>query len=85
MSEPMRDLTAWQADQAAAQDKACYQTPELHQLCQLIHGPVWDGNLMSKSARDDLVKSGLVLRVAGWNVLSVEGVKTLYNIGFLRA
>jgi hypothetical protein len=33
------------------------------QLNQLLHqGPVWDGNVLSKSARDDLIDYGLAVR-----------------------
>lgn len=33
------------------------------QLNQLLHqGPVWDGNVISKSARDDLIDFGLATR-----------------------
>jgi hypothetical protein len=32
-------------------------------LNQLLHqGPVWDGNIISKSARDDLIEAGLATR-----------------------
>jgi hypothetical protein len=33
------------------------------QLNQLLHqGPIWDGNVLSKSARDDLISFGLATR-----------------------
>lgn len=38
---------------------------------------VWDGNLISKSHRDELVDLGLVLRIAGWQVVTREGMAVL--------
>ena len=36
----------------------------LHEsLAQLIGGPVWDGDVISKSCRDELIDLGLALRV----------------------
>lgn len=43
---------------------ACYLNHGLHeQLQQLINGPVWDGNIISKSCRDELFDLGLAIRV----------------------
>ena len=45
----------------------------LDTLLQIERQPVWDGNLVSKSARDDFVKLGWVIKCEGWNVLSKLG------------
>ena len=41
------------------------------------HGPIWDGNLVSKQGRDAAVKRGLVDRAEGFNFLTREGVITM--------
>lgn len=45
----------------------------------------WDGNLISKHDRDELVKVGLAHRGFGWNWLSDKGVETLINLDLLKA
>jgi len=43
---------------------ACLLDKRLHeQLRQLINGPVYDGNVISKSQRDELIDLGLAMRV----------------------
>lgn len=42
--------------------------------CLFIHGPTWDGNIPSKSGRDDLVERGLAERWNGWQWLTRDGV-----------
>jgi len=37
-------------------------------------GVVWDGNLVSKQGRDELVKQGLADRINGFNFLTKEGI-----------
>lgn len=60
------------------------QSGHLEQLTELSKGVVWDGNLISKYARDDLVNSGLAERVNGWNLITAKGVQYLIDLGFLR-
>ncbi len=55
------------------QPKSIYTSDSLMQL--FLQGPVWDGNLISKSGRDDLVAAGLAERWNGWNYLTQEGVE----------
>jgi len=50
-----------------------YKSEALMQL--FVQGPTWDGNLISKSQRDDLVAAGLADRWDGWNFLTQEGVE----------
>lgn len=40
-----------------------------------VTGPTWDGNVISKSGRDELVSLGLAFHVAGWASLSEDGVR----------
>jgi len=43
---------------------ACLLDRRLHeQLRQLINGPVWDGNVVSKADRGELFELGLAIRV----------------------
>lgn len=60
-------------------------TKEIQQLKQIATGPVWDGNLISKDARDQLHRYGLVARTHGWNVLTEKGCIYCVHLGILRA
>jgi hypothetical protein len=43
---------------------ACFLDKRLHeQLQQLVNGPVWDGDVIAKSYRDELIELGLAVRV----------------------
>lgn len=46
---------------------------------------VWDGNIASKTERDELHKSGLVTRSHGFNIVTEKGIEYLVNLGLLRA
>ena len=49
-------------------------------LMQLfVTGPVWDGNLVSKSGRSELVGAGLAFCDIGWTSLTAEGVSVAVN------
>jgi hypothetical protein len=50
-----------------------YTSEVLMQL--FVHGPTWDGNIVSKADRDALKQAGLVDRWNGWNYLTQEGVE----------
>ena len=45
---------------------------------------VWDGHLISKTARDWLVDAGLATRCAGWQVITREGLAVLAVYGLLQ-
>lgn len=60
-------------------------TPEIEQLSYIAAQPVWDGNLISKEARDELVKAGYVARMCGWNFLTHLGIQTCVGLGILRS
>lgn len=54
---------------------------------QLLHfrfGPIWDGNLNSKSARDRLVDLGFLERQSGFQFLTAKGLKHLVDTGKLN-
>ena len=51
-------------------------------LMQLfVFGPTWDGDLASKSERDDLVRAKLCEREDGWNFLTRLGVSAAVRRG----
>lgn len=43
--------------------------------CLFFHGPTWDGNVPSKSGRDQLCKRGLVHHEFAFAFLTREGVQ----------
>jgi len=43
-------------------------------LRQLAKGPVWDGNLCSKSGRSELCRRGWAFAFQGWNFISLDGI-----------
>ena len=44
----------------------------------------WDGNLISKYDRDNLVKAGLAQRFeGGFNLITAKGVQYLFDLGLL--
>ena len=45
---------------------------------------IWDGNVVSKSARSSLVSKGLVTRFNGWQVITQEGLAVLDTLGELK-
>ena len=47
-------------------------------------GPIWDGNLNSKSARDVLVDLGLIARHDGFQFLTAKGIDVLIKLGKLN-
>lgn len=53
---------------------------QLQMLCMLT----WDGNLISKGHRDELVKTGLVQRFdGGFNLITAKGVQYLCDLRLL--
>jgi hypothetical protein len=65
-----------------------YETPglttTLEQLVCFLKGPIFDGDLVSKEARDRLVKSEMIFRANGYQSLTDKGVRTLIDLGFLN-
>ena len=46
---------------------------------------IWDGNLVSKSARSALLNKGLITVFNGWQVITQEGLAILDTLGEMRA
>ena len=69
---------------SASRLKQFSQTSRLEQLIQLSKGVVWDGDLLSKYLRDELVGLGLAERINGWNLITAKGVQFLINSGILH-
>lgn len=46
--------------------------------CLFFHGPTWDGNVPSKSGRDELVGMGLAARGNGWQWLTRAGIEACF-------
>lgn len=52
-------------------------------LMQLfVGGPTWDGNLVSKQDRDELLRAGLAEHWEGWTYLTKAGVKSAVSGGY---
>lgn len=49
--------------------------------CLFFHGPTWDGNVPSKSGRDELVSMGLAARGKGWQWLTRAGIDACFANG----
>lgn len=56
----------------------------VEQLIQLFHGVTWDGDLISKSDRKELVKAGLAGQDEGWNYITEQGIQFLEQGGFIH-
>ena len=54
------------------------------QFRQCVGGPVWDGDVISKDARDRLVENGLLSRAHGYNILTADGVMLAIGLRMLR-
>jgi hypothetical protein len=50
--------------------------------CLFLYGPTWDGNIPSKTGRNNLYKQGLLDRNNGWQWLTNEGVMLAMDLGF---
>lgn len=52
---------------------------QLQQLCTVT----WDGNLLSKDYRTELIKSGLAQRWNGYNFITLKGIRCLAELNLL--
>lgn len=52
---------------------------QIEQLEQCLTA-TWDGDLISKSERDELVKQGYITRFEGWNIISCSGIGALIKL-----
>lgn len=58
--------------------------PLVAQLQQLTH-LTWDGDLISKSDRDKLLKAELSQKINnGWNIITAKGIEYLEGLGFIH-
>lgn len=53
------------------------------QLLQLLR-ITFDGDLISKAHRDELVKNGLAFKVEGYNLITEKGIIYLNQLGFIH-
>jgi len=74
----MFDLDSYLKNRMIELRKGTLET--LKQLTKLT----FDGDLMSKSERDFLLKKGLIIRINGYNIVNEKGIETLYNLGILK-
>lgn len=59
--------------------------PRLEQLVNIaFHGPVSDGNLISKDAAKALEKHRLIYRREGFSVLSLKGLDMLIALNLVK-
>ena len=49
-----------------------------------IHGPLFDGDIPSKSGRDKAVDGGYVFRFQGYQSLTILGLELALNLNFDR-
>ena len=54
------------------------------QLLLLFKGVTWDGDLIDKQARDELVKAGLADRKRGYNFITAKGIEYLLDLGIVK-
>lgn len=59
------------------------QPARIAQLLQCLR-IVWDGDLIAKPERNELVKSGLVYQFDGWNIITAKGLQYLQELGFIH-
>ncbi len=59
------------------EDTKCFDTL----TCLFVNGPTYDGDIPSKTERDDLYDDGLIDRYDGWNWLSKDGVLKCIELG----
>lgn len=57
---------------------------KIEQLKQLI-SVTWDGDIIGKETRDELVKAGLAQRHLGYNWLTAKGVEYCETLDFLKS
>lgn len=45
-----------------------------------VHGPTWDGDIISKTGRDDLIELGLASRAEGWAFITEKGLRLAISV-----
>lgn len=51
-------------------------------LCLFLHGPTYDGDVPSKTQRDELFEAGLISRAKGFQWLTDAGVVFAISLGY---
>lgn len=51
-------------------------------LCLFLHGPTYDGDVPSKTQRDELFDAGLISRGNGFQWLNDKGVVFAFSCGY---
>ena len=59
-------------------------TDYTEQLLAVFKSTTWDGDLISKSDRNALVKAGLIQKTRGYNLVTPKGVRHLLDLGIVR-
>ena len=54
------------------------------QLLLLFKGVTWDGDLIDKQARDELVKAELADRKRGYNFITGKSIEYLLDLGIVK-
>ena len=72
------------AEHVETQPHAGQGTGYIEQLKQLFNGVRWDGDLLSKHHRNELVKNGLAAKANGWNLITEKGVTYLEELGLIQ-
>lgn len=57
---------------------------KLEEQLIMLRTATWDGDLISKSYRKELVKLGFVEQAYGWNFITSEGIKYLLDNKLLK-
>ena len=57
----------------------------IEQLSQLLCGPVWDGNVIDKNRRGQLLKVGYAAKYNGWTFLTRKGIQVAVDLELLRS
>lgn len=56
---------------------------KLEQLKQLTKA-TWDGDLICKRYRDELIECGYAFECRGFNMIAYKGIEVLVNLGILK-
>lgn len=75
-SEEDNTVGTREAKQSQLLQDAYGVTPSMQETIRLffMQGPIWDGNLPSKPARNELADRGMVARCHGFNYLTTDGM-----------
>lgn len=81
LEQQLSDITE---EKLMAEEYATMDSLARDQLLHFRFGPIWDGNLNSKTARDTLVDRGYLDRAKGFQFLTGKGIRLLVKIKMLN-